>query len=268
MKSMLLLTDFSEAAFRAAEYAVNFAGLVGIEKVILYNAYRTIAQGSDFWVPAPKVDNEIFVETMEALGLVHDQLEVMMTNNNIQVEVLAEDVYLPERINGLCKEKGIDIIAMGVSGKSSLETLFMGSNTSQVLKVSEYPVLIVPQETLVGRSINSVVFATDQEVFSKKTLGRLELLLSKLKPTVYVVDMANDKRSNDWIPDVLKPYHPTFYYVEGGDVVKGALEFASEQKISMIITIPQQQSLLSSIFHKSLSKELAYNAKLPLISIP
>lgn len=268
MKSMLILTDFSDAAFRAAEYAVNFAGQLGIDKVILYNAYRTIAQGSDFWVPAPKVDNEIYIETMEALGTVHDQLEAMMSNSNIQLELLAEDVYLPERINGLCKERNIDLIAMGVSGKSSLETLFMGSNTSNVLKVSTYPVLIIPQETIVGKPVNSVAFATDQEVFSKKTLGRLELLLEKLKPTVYVVDMANDRRSNDWIPDVLKPYNPEFYYVNEGDVVKGALEFASQQKISMIITVPQQHSLLSSIFHKSLSKELAYNAKLPLISIP
>jgi nucleotide-binding universal stress UspA family protein len=265
---LLILTDFSDAAFRAAEYAFNLAGQLGVEKVILYNAYRTIAQGTEFWVPAPKIDNQIYIDTMEALGLIHDQLQNLVSNNNIQLELLAEDVYLPERINTLCADRHIDLVAMGVSGKSNLETLFMGSNTSQVLKVSEYPVLIVPKETIVGKPVESIAFATDQEIFTPRTIGRLTGLLGKLNPVVYVVDMAGDRRSDDWIPDVLKSYHPKFFRVEQGDLVKGALEYANQEKISMIITVPQSQSLLSSIFHKSLSKELAYNARLPLISIP
>ncbi|SEB11045.1 Nucleotide-binding universal stress protein, UspA family [Chitinophaga terrae (ex Kim and Jung 2007)] len=267
MKSMLILTDFSDAAFRAAEYAINFAGQLGIEKAILYHAYRTIAQGTDFWVPAPKVDNQIYIDTMEALGLLHDQLENVRTANQVKLEILAEDAFLPERINSLCKEQGVSLVAMGVSGKSNLDSLFMGSNTSQVLKESDCTVLIVPNETVV-KPVESVAFATDVEVFTQPVLDTLATFLNSLKPGVYVIDTSVDKRSNDWIPDVLKAYQPQFFHTKEGDVVKGALEFASQHKVSMIITVPQQQSFLSSIFHKSISKELAYNARLPLLSIP
>jgi hypothetical protein len=47
IKSMLILTDFSENAFRAAEYACELAGLFSTRRIVLYHAYRVL-KASEF----------------------------------------------------------------------------------------------------------------------------------------------------------------------------------------------------------------------------
>ncbi|ULT28308.1 hypothetical protein KUH03_18000 [Sphingobacterium sp. E70] len=42
MKNLLLLTDFSDNAYAAAQYAAKLAPLWGIERVVLYHTYEVI----------------------------------------------------------------------------------------------------------------------------------------------------------------------------------------------------------------------------------
>ncbi|WP_343745735.1 universal stress protein [Chitinophaga sp.] len=276
MKSILILTDFSDAAFRAAEYATSLAPLLGVENLILYHAYRTMVQGSDIPVPAPQVENLVYVEHMEKLASLQDQLR-MMTDANVKYELLAEDAYLPDQLNKLCRERNVGLVVMGVAGKTGLQQFFMGSNTSQVLKVSEYPVLVVPQEAVVGKKISSVVFSTDLQNISKTSLEQLHRFLDLLRPEVHIVNVeppAADKYSDNTrneitlLHDTLEKYNPAFHYVTGAHIADSVLEFAKEHHASLVVTVPKKHSFISSIFHKSISKELAYNSPVPLLSIP
>ncbi|MBC9909228.1 universal stress protein [Chitinophaga varians] len=276
MKSILILTDFSDAAFRAAEYATSLAPLLGLERLILYHAYRTMVQGTELPVPTPHVENMLHLENMEKLASLQDQLR-MMTDADPKYELLAEDAFLPDQLNKLCKESDVGLVVMGVAGKTGLQQFFMGSNTSQVLKISEYPVLVVPQEAPVGKGISSVVFSTDLQNISHASLEQLYRFLDLLHPEVHVVNVepaATDKYSDDTraqitrLHDVLEKYTPAFHYVTGTHVADSVLEFAKEQHASMIVTVPKKHSFISSIFHKSISKELAYNSPVPLLSIP
>lgn len=276
MKSLLILTDFSDAAFRAAEYATSLAPALGVERMILYHAYRTMVQGSDVPVPAPQVENLLYVENMEKLAALQDQLR-MMTDADPAYELLAEDAFLPDQLNGLCKERDVALVVMGVEGKTGLQQFFMGSTTSQVLKVSEYPVLVVPKEAAVGKGISSVVFSTDLQNISKTSLDQLYRFLDLFHPEVHVVNVeppAADKYTDDTkkqitaLHEVLERYTPAFHYVTGTHIADSVLEFAREHHASLIVTVPKKHSFISSIFHKSISKELAYNSPVPLLSIP
>ncbi|WP_113618714.1 universal stress protein [Chitinophaga flava] len=276
MKSMLILTDFSDAAFRAAEYASNLANKLQVERIILYHAYRTIIAGSEFPVPTPKMDNLVYVENMESLAAIQDQLRLMI-DADIKYDLLAEETYLPDHLNKLCKEKEVDLVVMGISGKSNLEHFFMGSNTSQVMKTSEYPVLVVPKDAIVGKDIKSIIFSTDLRNISKSSAQQLYHFLDLFKPEVHVVNVEpvseekyspETKEQISQLHDLLEQYNPTFHYMNGNNVVEGVLEFSREHHASLIVTVPKKHSFISSIFHKSISKELAYNSQVPLLSIP
>ncbi|MFY0255482.1 universal stress protein [Chitinophaga sp. 30R24] len=276
MKAMLLLTDFSDAAFRAAEYGSNLAGFLHVDKLILYHTYRTIAEGIEFPVPSPKVSGQLYLENMQALAAMQDQLR-MVVAGDISYELLAEDAFLPKRINQLCKEQGVEIIVMGVSGKSNKDGLFMGANTSRLLKASKYPVLIVPKDTYVSGSVKSVVFSTDFQELPSAAANQLCRFLDAVEASVHVVNVSpeiaeqyltKNKVHLEWLRQLLEKYHPDFHYIVGNDVVKGILDFSREHHVSMMITVPRQHAFLSAIFHKSISKELAYNTQLPLLSLP
>ncbi len=212
---------------------------------------------------------------MEALGLLHDRVKPMV-ENAVKIELLAEDTPLPVRINRLCKEKDIDFIVIGVSGRSGLGKL-LGSTTTEVLKISEFPVLVVPNEALVGREIKTIVFTTDLKDISGIPVNQLNTFLEAFKADMYVVNVkseAADKYTTEMeaaitgLHDLLDNYHASFHYITGDNIVEEVLNFAEQHKASLIITVPKRHSFFFALFHKSISKSLAYNSQIPLVSLP
>jgi len=277
MKSMLILTDFSEAAFRAAEYACVLTGLLQIRRIILYHAYQTIVATIDPPVSPVKNNRQVYLESMEALGMLNDRLKAMV-GPAVQIDLFAVDAFFPELINQRCKEEDVDIIVMGVSGKSGLEKLVMGSTTARMLKTSGYPLLIVPRETPLGREIKTIVFTTDLHDISTIPGDQLYSFLDAFKADICVVNVETSAEEGKYSPEtkeaiaglhrLLDRYHPSFYYLEGDDTVESILVFAGDRKGSLIIAVPKKHDFFSTIFHKSISKNLAYNSPVPLLSLP
>ena len=59
MKTMLILTDFSENAFRAAEYGAQIADPLHIRRIILYHAFQTVVMGTDLPVSNTQESRQI-----------------------------------------------------------------------------------------------------------------------------------------------------------------------------------------------------------------
>ncbi len=274
MKSLLLLTDFSEAAFRAAEYACGIAPLLQVERFILYHAYQTYVGGTE--VPIVEDSQEVYLASMEALGLQYDRLRTL-AGPGVKIEMVAKEGFLTDMMAIYAAEENVSAIVMGVSGKSGLEELLMGSATSQILKTSEVPVLVVPQHALVGRPVRTVVFATDLKDVNQLSAARLEDFLGAFKAQVYVVNVGQgtDEKYTaetfEAITDLhrrLEKYNPTFGYISHDDVVEGILSYAEERQASLIIAVPKKHGGFMSLFHKSISKKLAYASAVPLLFLP
>lgn len=278
MRSILVLTDFSEPAFHAAEYACQLADRLQVGRIVLYHAYQTVIDGTDLPSSTTIINSqEIYLKSMETLGLVHDRLRSLV-GPAVKIELLAEDTsFLPELINELCRREAIDLIVMGVSGKSGLEKLFMGSVTAQTFRTSDFPALIVPPEALIGREIKSIVLATDLKDFSTIPTGLLFEYLDIFKAELLVVNVAPEEaegytiETNESITQLqhtLEKYQPAFHYIQGDDIVENILSFSAQHRASLIITFPRKHGFWSTIFHKSISKKLAYNSPIPLLSLP
>ncbi|SFD88314.1 Nucleotide-binding universal stress protein, UspA family [Chitinophaga sp. CF118] len=277
MKSMLILTDFSEAALRAAEYACELVDTLQIRRIVLYHAYQTVVGGTDLPIATAMNDQEIYLKSMEALGMMHDRLKSLV-GQTVKIDMLAEDTsFLPDLLNQLCRKEAIDLIVMGVSGKSALEKLFMGNVTAQTLRSSEFPVLIVPQDTIIGRAIKGIVLTTDLKDFSTIPVTLLYQFLDAFPAEINVVNITTEseekysletEESIKELHSVLEKYQPAFHYIKGEDIVPDILSFTEQHKASLIITVPKKHGFLSTIFHKSISKKLAYNSPVPLLSLP
>jgi nucleotide-binding universal stress UspA family protein len=277
MKSMLILTDFSEAALRAAEYACELVDSLQISRIVLYHAYQTIIPGTDLPSSTTITQQQIYLESMELLGLLHDRIRSLV-DPTIKIDLLAEETaLLPDLLNQLSRKEAIDIIVMGVSGKSGLEKLLMGSFTAEVLRSSEFPVLIVPPEAFIGREIKSIVFSTDLKDYSIIPTSLLHKFLDTFPAELHVVNvqpeakekyLSETEESIAKLHTILDKYNPVFHYIQGDDIVADILTFSEEHDASLIIAVPKKHSFLSAVFHKSISKKLAYNSQIPLLCLP
>lgn len=277
MRSLLILTDFSEAAFRAAEYAAELADTLQVKRIIIYHAYQTIVPGSADIPTIPVNAQRLYLDSMEALGLIHDRLRPLV-GQEVKIDLLAQDTsFLPDMINQLCEKEGIGLVVMGVSGKSGIEKLLMGSVTGLVLKSVEYPVLIVPGGAMIGKGIEGIVLSTDLKDLSHIPTGTLYEFLDAFSAELHVVNVLPEtedrfspetEKSIAKLHQELEKYQPAFHYLQGDDTVKDILSFAEEHRASLIIVFPKKKGFFSSLFHKSVSKKLAYNSSVPLLSLP
>jgi nucleotide-binding universal stress UspA family protein len=279
MKSMLILTDFSEAAFRAAEYACELADTLHIERIILYHAYQTITADED--LPAVTTinnDQQIYLKSMEALGMLHDRIKPIVKDIST-IDLVAEDtalMSLDDLIDQRNKKEEIDLIVMGTSGKSGLERFLAGSTTSKILRTGKWPVLIVPEQTLPGRVIETIVLTSDLEHKGSVPSHQLYDFLDALPGNLQVVNVGRKAGENysqekeeaiAELHELLEKYDPAFHYVAGDHIVEEILAFAEGRHASLIIAVRHKHGFLSRLFHESITKKLAYNFKIPLLSL-
>ncbi|HEV7783543.1 MAG TPA: universal stress protein, partial [Chitinophagaceae bacterium] len=243
MKNMLIMTDFSESAFRASEYGCELAGSLGIKRILLYHAYQAaIAFANPTGVPLVNNDDqEVYLQSMEELSLLQDRLR-SMTGKGIEIDLVAEDSGLTGmawQVNEQTRKEEIGIIVMGASGKSGLDKFLLGSTTTQLLQKGECPVLIVPEDVLLGKGINTIVLTTDLSEIDKLPVLHLHELLDALPAKLQVVNVKskgkerNSPKQEKAIADleeILKNYDPGFNYVNGDNVVEEIIGFAREQQ--------------------------------------
>jgi len=273
MENILILTDFSEAAFRAAAYACELSGKLGTKQIILYHAIQTFVTGTE--IPVVADSRQIYRECMEKLGMLSDRIKVL-AGYDIRIRLLAEDSYLPANINRLCHEEDIDLIVMGFSGKSGFEKLVLGSTTLRVLEESKFPVLMVPPDMQPGKGITTVIFATDLKDFSAVPGSRLCRILDIFKADLHVINVSQEEETysnelKDYIAGLhklLEKYDPVFHYVSRDNIAEGILSMGELLHTSIIITIHREHNFLYSIFHKSVFRELIRRSSFPILSLP
>lgn len=281
MNTILLLTDFSEASLHAARYAAALTRQFHASRLILFHAYQVIMPVPVSEIPV-SADTSSFAENSEALynasleGLksLHDKLSGLINTDTV-VKYRSEDIHLADSINEIAEEEGVDLVVMGITGKSKLEQTIVGSNTIRVSNESNYPVLIVPPQAVI-EPVKRIVLACDLKKLGE-TLPAKELkkILEEFQAELFVVNVDHKQKNLSpetplnavFLNDLLALYHPAFHYVDNPDPVGGIMEFSKAHQASLIITIPKSHGFFEGLFHRSVTHKLAYHTSIPLLVI-
>ena len=273
---MLICTDFSESAQHAAQYGCILARQYGLRHITLLHAYQT-------YIPAlamPVTPYEATITTTledDAIAQLKktEQQLIQVAGPDISISTRAEDISLDESINKIIREENSDIVIMGISGRSGLEKIFIGSDTLNIFQHSHIPVLAVPAKILI-EPVKSVLVACDlkniNETIPVNVL--IEVLeLFKVPVTVLNVD-HHEQRSPDTpleifrLHEVFDKYKPRYAFTTNKDIPAGILDYAESNLISLIIVIPKNYNFFGKLFHKSTTKELFYHSSIPVLSLP
>lgn len=275
MKTILLPTDFSKTAFNAAHYAVDLATQFNIGRIILYNVYQTgMNVVADPMIPALGALDLESIKTASAEGLQNFKNELATsTNTNIIIETVSEFTLITEGINNLCEREDIDLIVMGITGGGAIQENFFGSNTVSVAKHTKVPVIIVPPKAkfnqfdkiLLASDFNKVIDSTPVPLL-KKILDETKAKLFVLHVDYYNKQSASDiKRESLMLDAILEGYEKEYHFITNPSFTEAINDFAEENKISLIITVPKKHGFFDAIFRKSHTNMLAFHSHIPLM---
>jgi nucleotide-binding universal stress UspA family protein len=152
-KQILIATDGSKHAERAAKYGIELAQLTKGKLLILYVADTNRYLPAGGFAPPlgdvnPYVGDEVFIELRDFVlsegKKATQRIEDVARKSGVPSEMMVVEGHPPSEILRVAKEDNADIIVMGSVGKSGLEKILLGSVAEKVVRSSIIPVLLIP----------------------------------------------------------------------------------------------------------------------------
>ncbi|TKC07446.1 universal stress protein [Pedobacter frigoris] len=269
--TIVIFTDFSDAALSAANYAAALAGQLNASRLLICYSEH-IPTTMEMHSQSIRLIEQEHQRHLEQLKTLKDELQTCL-NKRIVIETYIDQRPLDEIVKSYNEDQSAELVVMGIAGKNRLERTFIGSNTIHVARITAIPLLIVPEHTMF-RTIEKVVFACDLKKVSKTTPAlTIKHMVNRLgaKLSILNVDHNEERFNPDTIAEMTDLHQlwdneqPEYHYTDNEDIAKGVMDFADEHQMQMVIAVPKAYGFFESLFHSSLTRKLAYHIHLPLL---
>ncbi len=269
MKTFLVPVDFSTTSENAAEYAVALTQDVPDAEIILYHAYSTIS----FSALTDREEGSRKMVTESELNALKDQLK---PSANQKIIIDSEEGSFIDNVEKYVLSNNIDMVIMGITGSSRLKQVFMGTNTLNVIRHINIPVMIIPPEAKF-KGIKNVLFVSDfKDVARTIPFNTVKKVLDFLKPNLNILNVDSEhyieltddfKIERETMEDKLNSYNPEFSFLRAYDFLDGIHQFTEAKNIDTIITVPRKHGILTQLFKTTHTKKLAYHSHVPTIAV-
>jgi nucleotide-binding universal stress UspA family protein len=281
MKTIAVLTDFSDRSEQAARYALHLAQKIKAN-VLLFNAFLvpsdTPLAGEVVW---PLIDyNEVKKNSQNSLITLCSKLELELKDKRFagtflpSVSYQCEEGAIANAITELEEDKNIALLVLATHGADDMSAFMMGNNCRQVIDAAKLPLLIVPEGAAI-KSIEKFAFATD---FTSDDLEYINSLVSLAKPfTAEIVvtnvnqDSEHENASNLFTDKIASKvnYGRIYYHNITDHSAKRGLQWLVENfRFDMLVMVHRKSSFFEFFFKSSITKKIADHTSIPLLVYP
>jgi len=278
MKTIIVPTDFSATANNAADYAVHFAQQVNANRIILLHAYE-IPVAIDPMMPGIQIPEiEGFKKAAEErLYQFRAGLLLKYSNTNMVFDILAVYGSILSALEDLTNNEPIEMVVMGITGGGAIEETFIGSNTVHIAENSDIPLLIVPANAPF-KPIQKLMFACDfndaETYIPVDQIANIQQL-TNASLLVFNIETAPDEFEQTFpgtvmgesfaVHTVLEHLQPSYHFAHSDHFMEAVNQFADEQSIDLVISVPKEHSFFAKLFASSHTKQLAFHSHTPLL---
>lgn len=279
MKRILVPVDFSSNAYNALFYATRLFQNQPCHFYIL-NAFEVntplltsrldTGKGDLLFQKLSKESEEKLVETKHRIvrdtaGLQHD------------FETISISKELSETINKTIKSKSIDWVIMGTKGATGAKEIFMGSNTSKVIRKNKAcPVLMVPDE-LEFEIPREIAFSSDfKKRYVEKEIKPLVDLAVLFDSKIRIFHIHEEEKLDELqqynfaaLKKYLKDFDPSIHWISKfSKKTKLINDFIKKMEVNMLVMVNNKHSLIDSITHEPVIKNIGFHPIVPFFVIP
>lgn len=259
MNNVIVAVDFSETSLHAARYAAKILEGHSEVTMILYHSYN----------------NQTKAE--EAHQKLNELAEVLKGETSLNIEALANyaDDFIIE-LDRAVRHRKAELLVMGITEKSALAQVFLGSRTLKMAQTKACPVLIVPEKALY-KEVKNVMMASDFKEANRTTPSSpIKDFLALLRPNFHIVNVDPDhfiaiteeyEKEKQALKEMFAEFKPEFYFLRLYDVDEALNLFAETKDIDLIIAIQRNHTFMEKLFKRSRTKSLSYQSKVPVLVV-
>ncbi|HSC52241.1 MAG TPA: universal stress protein [Phnomibacter sp.] len=253
MNKIVAPVDFSTVSLNAAFFAVHVAEALKRDLLLLHVVQQNMYYG-DVTMPVGEYE-ALSEEAAEALSKLADKLE-KETEGRVTVHTYITignpvDVLL-QTSRSTCAYS----IVMGTNGTGSVERFFLGSTTQTLVSEAGCPVIVVPKNYQYS-GISNIGFACDfNNVQAKTPDATIKSLLHDFNARLEVLHVNGNhqelapemQEAEQLLKTMFSEQQPKFHYLHGKQVEECVLDYAIENKMDMLIVLPENHTLFETFF--------------------
>ena len=280
MQKILVPTDFSSPAMKAATYAAEIAQKTEAT-IFLLHVIEPIAEGlRQHDVLHERLHDENANAGLSELDTMQKSIAEIYPHVKIETE-LAKGTII-NSILAFADEQQMDLIVMGTTGATGLKEFFMGSVAAGTISRTKIPVLTVPAGYEMEPP-DGILFATNKFEENIEILNPIVTLAKFFSATVHVavfVDtddaeaadyVYNTRHLNQYMNFLKKTFPDTNFkgeLLEGSDFEITVDKYDINHELDIIAMITYPKSFWEKMMRKSMTKKMAFHSTIPLLAIP
>ncbi|MDO6491015.1 MAG: universal stress protein [Cellulophaga sp.] len=274
MKKIVIPTDFSETAMNAIMYAIHLFKH-DISQITIIHAFA-----DEVYKNTTTLDREDFEEYKNAYqqkietALQKEVADILEASPNPKHKYTYVSCFgsLVDEINQIVEQQNADLVVMGTKGKTNNRNITFGSNTLQVIKYVECPVLAVP--VAYHREYpKNILFPTDYMLaYKRRELKLLSTLAKNYSATVNFLYVSDFKPSSHrqldnkmFLDATFKDNTCTNLKTSGTDITASINNTIAAEKIDMLVMVNRRHSYLENILYSSTIEEIGLQIKIPFL---
>jgi nucleotide-binding universal stress UspA family protein len=276
MKTILILTDFSNTATHAVEYLSSIAEQLNVNKIIVYHSAHIPSSDmifvTDVLIPMPNMEYEQYKDTAMRL----ERTKTMLASKlpaSITIDVQTDNRSILKAVEDFTENENIELVVMGIRGSGDKGTNSVGRIPANLITRHEISLLIVPS-TAPLQPVKKVMLACElKDIAERLPADQLKDVVKQLNAELYIVniDQDDEKGTEEYIKEqtalyqLLDEINPQFNFLDDKDIVNGLMAYSDEHQIDMMVGVPKKKGFLEMLFQESSSKKLAVKATKPLL---
>ena len=276
MRNVLVPTDFSDNAMNALRYTLELFKHATCQVVIMH-AYRNEIYDNDkslYGEMLHDVTQRVGNRSQLQLENILREVQISSSNPRHTYSIISANNGLLDEADQIVDEKNIDIIVMGTRGKTNDRKLTFGSQTLQVLKYVQCPVLAVP-EAYKGDPPRHILFPTNYLIpFKKREIKFLSDLASSFKSTVDMLYIAmsgklslRQENNQSFLKDTLGENQVNFNSISNKNITNTIYTYIKENNVDMLVMVNTRHSFLENILFQSTIDKVSLYLDIPFLAL-
>lgn len=274
MRKIVVPSDFSKNAFNALRFAAELFKYERSEFYILH-AYADEVYNQEGLLTQEFMDE--FKETTRKnserkLEKIRIQISEHFSNPRHKFRTVASFGMLVDEVNDLIDRENADIIVTSTRGKTNDRTMTFGSNTLQIIKYVQCPVLSIPENYEYSDPSN-ILFPTDYLLpYQKRELKLVGDLARSFCSKIHMLYISrfsldsfrqkdNQLNIQEHFYDVKQDYHQ----VDETDKTTAILQAIEDYNIDLLILVNSRHSYLENILYQSTLDKIGLHPKVPFL---
>lgn len=274
MINVLIPTDFSENAWNAIRYGLQFFKAEPTNFYLLHIGLSERLGSSD-----DTVANGIIFDKKNTTGIkdklieIEKRIEDSFPNTNHRFYASQEHTFFIEGIKRSVADKKIDFILMGTKGASGLKEATIGSRTGEVITRVKCPTLVIPEkaEFVIPKEI---VFPTDfNNYYKNRILLTLAEIMAINESTLRVFHVTRKERelsvsqqeNKGFLEDFLDDKPHSFHFQAAQNIEDALSEFIAKNNINMIAMVAKNINFFQRLLFKPSIAKISYHTETPFL---